>query len=77
MNAADHKLANIDHTLANEKQGYFVFTNNDVASQLTNDCRTDTFLIIPIKICIRYSTEIVNNRFSIHRQSGYHRTRLV
>ena len=64
MNADEHKLAHTDHTLANEKQGYFVSTNDDVASQLTNDCRIDTFDMIPLKICIRYSTKIANNRLS-------------
>ena len=58
MNADEHKLAHTDHTSANEKQGYFVSTNDDVASQITNDCRTDTFLIIPMTIFIRYSTKL-------------------
>ena len=69
MNASEHKLADINHMLANEKKGYFVSTNNDVTSQLTNDCRTDTFLIISITIFIRYCTKIANNRLSIHRQA--------
>ena len=58
MNAGEHILAGIHHTLAIEKQGDFVSTNDNVASQITNDCRTNTFLIIPMTIFIRYSTKL-------------------
>ena len=59
-------MAEIHDRLANEKQGYFLSSNNDVEYLITNDGRSDILTNNPLKIFRRLLTLNANNRLKIN-----------